>query len=599
MTTTTTTNLPPRAWLNRPVQQAVHEQALAEGFTPLQARVLAGRLPALPRGTLRDLVHPSARHVPRASALPDIDRAAKRLADAVETGEVLACVADHDADGISAATIVWKAMIELFGVPTERLHIVSSHRLKEGYGVSAKLVERILALQPRPTCCITVDQGTTDEARIAELAAHGIDTLVTDHHHVPEEGPPPSAVACVNPILPSEFGDPTICGAMVAWYVMLALHQELAARGWPVQPKARLLDTLSYAAVATCADCVDLGQSHANRWAVQEGLARIAAGDQPVWEAFAPFVRNQWSASAIAFQLAPRLNAGSRVGDAMRGVKALCAPTLRDAFEWVQVLDNANIERKAIQAGLTERALAMAAPLVADGATALCLPFYEGGHAGVHGIVASRVVEAFGLPTICLSAMEDEPALMTGSIRSIKGVHVKRTLDRIAREHPELELRYGGHEGAGGVRLARERVPELAAAWELAVADLLGAPAPPAGEHDGPLPESLSADVAAQLEALAPYGRGFPEPSFVVEGEVTRVAPLGRDGKHLQLDLRRANGRTERLVWFGSVLPDGTRPLQPGRHRFVVDLGTSTYQRGPGYDLKVKEWIRPGETHGH
>lgn len=586
---------PARPWKERFLQKEVLASAIREGFSPLQARLLAGRLPHMPCGTLRNLVTPRSADLPRAQKLPDIDPAVAAMADAITGGETLACLADHDADGQDAAVVVWKAMTEVFNLPAERLHIVPSHRLKEGYGVSAALVERVLALDPLPTCVLTVDQGSTDEPRIAELAAHGIRTIVTDHHHLPEEGPPASAVACVNPARPdSEFGDPTICGAMVAWYVMIALHQELTRRNWTVAPIGKLSESLSYVAVATCGDCVDLGMSHANRWAVQRGLARIAAmhGDQPVWDAFAPFVRNEWSASALSFQIVPRINAASRVGDARRGIEAMCATSLKGAYEWVQVLDDANADRKAIQQELTKVALAMAAPMMAEGAPALCLPFYEGGHAGVHGIVASRVVETYGVPVVCLSKAQEQEGLMTGSIRSVEGVHVKHVLDAIASEHPEFGLRYGGHAMAGGVRVATDKVPEFGAAWELACGNALSGRQAPPQEHDGELPGELSGALAQEMESLAPFGRGFPEARFLLEGDVRRVSPLGKDGKHLQLEVVRANGRTERVVWFGATAPGETTPDVRGHQRFVVQFAASTFAKGPGYDIKAVEWLR-------
>ncbi len=580
--------IPTRPWRERHKASDVTEQARQEGFTPLQAAILANRLTSLPRGDLRDLVRPRATHLPRASLLPDMAKATGRLADAIEHQEVIGVLVDHDADGQNSGVVLWRALTEAFQVPAEQIHVVTSHRLKEGYGLSAMLVERVLTLTPRPTVLILADQGSCDEPRIAELARHSIETVVTDHHHLPEEGPPASAVACVNPArTDSDFGDATICGAMVAWYVMVALQRELQRRGLPHGTAADLYELLSYVAVATCGDCVDLGMSHANRWAVQQGLARIAQGGQPIWEAFAPFVRNEWTSTSVSFQLVPRLNAVGRLGDAKRGIDAMCSPNLRDAFAWVQTLDDANIERKRVQAELTERALSMAEPQIAQGAPALCLPFFTGGHAGVHGITASRMVDTFGVPTVCLSPVEGDPELMTGSVRSVEGAHVKHLLDRIATDYPRLELRSGGHAMAGGLRVPRAKVGEFAVAWELAVQDALAGRATPPREHDGALPVPPSREVAAEIDALSPYGRGFPEPVFLAEVDVKRIRPLGKDNKHIQLDVMFPGAGAQRMVWFNAIGPDGALPIGPGRQRFIYQLSGSTYERGPGYDLRI------------
>lgn len=583
-----------RNWAARTVNGVVYDQARQEGFTELQARLLAQRLPRLPTTSLRSLVNPTVNDIPRASQLPDIDRAARCIADAIETGEVIAQLTDHDADGQSAAVVLWRMLTEAFAVPADRVHVVTSHRLKEGYGVSSKLVERVLALEPRPHLVLTADQGSTDEPRIAELAKHGIRCVVTDHHHLPEEGPPASAVACVNPARTDSMFDASIAGVMVAWYVMVAVREELKSRGLPCGSKAHLFDCLSACAVGTVGDCVDLGMSHANRWATQQGLERIRQGGQPIWEAFSPFVRNEWSASALAFQIAPRCNAISRLGDAKRGIDAMCSKDLRSAYEWVQLLDAANSERKEIQKELTERALAMANEMVSQGAPALCLPFYVGGHAGVHGITASRVVETYGLPTVCLSPTEEDPNLMTGSIRSVEGAHVKHILDGIAAAHPQIGLRYGGHAMAGGVRLAKDKVPAFALAWEAAVADALEGKTIAPCWHDGELRVVPSRQVAREMAALEPFGRGFAEPSFVALVDVIKVAYLGKDQKHLQMEVRWGDGRRERMVWFNSVGSDGAFPISPGRHRIVYELTESTYRGGPGYDLKVKAVLAPG-----
>ena len=587
--TTTPTQVPARPWAPRARTNQVEVQALSEGFTPLQSMLIARRFARLPDGPIKQTIYPSIADIPRASKLPDMAIAASAVADAIINREVLAILGDHDCDGLTASCVVWTALTKTFGMPADLIHVVPSHRLREGYGVSDKLVERVLALEPLPSLAITVDQGSSNEAQIAVLRSASVKTLVTDHHHLPLEGPPRSAIACVNPARNDSEFDPTIAGCLVAWYLMVAVLHELKLRGALPTGGQHLNACLPAVAVGVVADCVDMGLSKANRWAVKTGLDMIRREDKPIWKAFSPFVRGEWSSTAIAFNVAPRINAASRMGDAVKALEALCAEDLPTAEAWVQVLDEVNTDRRKVQAELVTKAMEMAWPMVAEGAPALCLPFYTGGHQGIHGVVASRVVEMTGLPTVCLCPAEGETDLMTGSIRSIEGAHVKHILDDIAAEHPEWLLRYGGHAMAGGCRFPRKHVAEFAAAWEMAVGAALHGRQVPPREHDGELSCAPSVQVVDEIEALAPYGRGFPEPVFSAAVEVVRVAPLGRDDKHCSLDVIFPGGVAARAVWFNSVTSPGVMPVGRGPLKLIYEISRSNFTRGPGFDIKVKD----------
>ncbi|MGO2131763.1 MAG: DHH family phosphoesterase, partial [Halomonas sp.] len=176
----------------------IEARALAEGLTPLQARVLAGRLEGYD-GELAPLVSPSLRHLVHPEKLRDARRAAERIARAVVDGESIGILTDYDVDGITSHVVIRRTLNELFGVPESRLHSLIGHRINDGYGISLPLVERTLALAPAPSLVVTADCGSSDEPRIARLKTAGIDVVVTDHHALPLEGPPASAYATVNP----------------------------------------------------------------------------------------------------------------------------------------------------------------------------------------------------------------------------------------------------------------------------------------------------------------------------------------------------------------------------------------------------------------
>jgi len=580
-----------RPWQGRPLNGDVHRAACSEGFTDLQGRLLAGRLRSVPSQGLRRLVMPSSQDVPRASQLPDIEQAVTAIADAIERAQVVAIVSDSDCDGISSASIAWRSLIDVFHVDPKRVHVCTALRQKDGYGVSDGFVERILELNPRPQLMITCDQGSADQARLAKLVEAGIQNIVvTDHHQIPLEGPPKAALACVNPArTDSSFGDPNIAGCAVIWYVMAAVHQRLVRRNVSVEPAASMLELLATAACGTAADCVDLGASFANRWIVQQGLARIRQMREPIWRAFDTLLKGEWTATSLSWRLVPRVNAAGRLGDAMRGVEAMCAVDDQSAMAWVEVLDQLNTERKDILAELVVRATQMAREQQLEGTKGLCLPFFADGHSGVHGIAAARVVEDTGLPTVCLCPSESDPDKLTGSIRSVEGAHVKNLLDQIATSHPEFELRGGGHGGAGGIVVHRRWLGEFADAWDHAVAQALqGVPVAPR-YHDGALGGKPSPDLLEQIEGLQPFGKGFPDPLFADTVEVLRVTTLGKDGKHAQLDVRFPDGSRQRMVWFGCCTTAGGLPDVEGVRTIVYQFRHSNYSRGPGYDLQVSE----------
>ncbi|OBX34623.1 single-stranded-DNA-specific exonuclease RecJ [Halomonas elongata] len=279
-------SLKPRI-LPRPRDAAVEQRALAEGLTPLQARILAGRLGGY-TGELAPLVAPSLRYLAHPERLQDGRRAAERIARAVTEGEHIGILTDYDVDGITSHVVIRRTLNELFGIPENRLHSLIGHRIHDGYGISLPLVERTLSLSPRPSLVITADCGSSDEPRIARLREAGIDVVVSDHHALPTEGPPASAFATVNPTRDDcTYPDPTIAGCMVAWLVMSLTRSVLIEWGVLEPATPKLSPWLSYVALGTVADCVSLGGSAANRAVVAHGLTLINRMEAACWRTMA------------------------------------------------------------------------------------------------------------------------------------------------------------------------------------------------------------------------------------------------------------------------------------------------------------------------
>lgn len=580
--------------INRWEQRSVHRETLAAaqqaGLSSLQARLFAGRVTEPDPGMIQRLLRPSLSDLPPIGLLPDIEAAAARIARAVTSGEAIAIAADFDADGASSSAVVWSLLVGAMKVPKERVHIVIAHRLADGYGVSDNVVERIVSLEPRPSLVITADQGSADAPRITRLKKAGIDVVVTDHHLIPDDGIPKDAVACVNPArADGKYPDKTIAGCMVAWCVMAMTMKVLRDRGAPISGSAT--HALQYVGLGTLADCVDLGRSRVNRFAVQCAIEHMRGSTLPVWKAMARYTRGRFDSQALAFQICPRINAASRVRHANQAVAALCSTDEATATAWVEELDMANTERRAIQADLLGRAIDMAEEaMAAGGVKALCITFYAQGHAGVHGIVASKLVERYGLPTICFSVAEEPDGWMTGSVRSVEGVHIKDVLDRIALEHPELGMRYGGHAHAAGARVPMSQIPAFDVAWQDTVGAAMLGIERPSPLHDGSLGGYDPMKAIAEAEALEPYGKGFAAPIYCDTAVVERCMQMKPGSPHLTLHVTLTAPAIERMVWFNGVAEAALIGLSKGQKVEVMyELTRSDYRNGPGYDRIVRD----------
>ncbi|MGM0987519.1 MAG: single-stranded-DNA-specific exonuclease RecJ [Pseudomonadota bacterium] len=543
--------------LPRPRDAALYARAQREGLSELQARVLAGRLTGY-QGELAPLVSPSLRHLAHPEKLADARRAAERIAQAVVDGEHIGILTDYDVDGITSHVVIRRTLVELFGVPEARLHSLIGHRIHDGYGISLPLVERTLGLSPRPSLVITADCGSSDEPRIARLKDAGIEVVVSDHHALPQEGPPASAYAVVNPTRDDcGYPDPTIAGCMVAWLMMSLTRGVLIDWGVLAAATPKLSPWLSYVALGTVADCVSLGDSAVNRAVVTHGLTLINRMEAACWRAMAARLGADsvpFDAETLAFQMGPRINARSRLDDPYAALHFMLAEQDHVASRYLEVLDQDNQSRKAIEADMAEAARALALPALTADEPAIVV-FLEEGHPGVQGIVASRLVQAFGRPALVLTPAA-APGMLTGSGRSIDGLHLRDALQRAHQLAPEALPRFGGHRGAAGVGVPREQLPAFRAAFLQAVGEQLGeVELCPRIFTDGELaPHQLGLATLDELERLGPFGREFDAPLFQGEFLVEALRPVGADGSHLMLELS-AGAASLKAIWFRALTP--------------------------------------------
>ncbi|MDV6318062.1 single-stranded-DNA-specific exonuclease RecJ [Chromohalobacter sp. HP20-39] len=580
-----------RRILSRPRDENVYRRAQSAGLSELQARILAGRLHDY-TDDVTSLIDPSLRYLAHPERLQDARRAAERVALAVAEGEHIGILTDYDVDGITSHVVILRTLNELFGVPMHKLHSLIGHRIFDGYGISLPLVERTLALSPRPSLVITADCGSSDEPRIARLREAGLDVVVTDHHALPTAGPPASAYATVNPTRSDcDYPDPTIAGCMVAWLTMSLTRSVLIEQGVASPSTPKLSPWLSYVALGTVADCVSLGASPANRAVVSHGLTLINRMGAACWRVMAERLGDDsvpFDAETLAFQMGPRINARSRLDDPYAALHFMLAADDASARRHLEVLDTDNQSRKAIEADMVESARALALDALAEGASAIVV-FLEDGHAGVQGIVASRLVQSFGRPTLVLTPAA-APGMLTGSGRSIEGLHLRDALQRAHELAPETLPRFGGHRGAAGIGVPRERLAEFRDAFLTAVEEQLGdRELFPYVLTDGALtPEQLSLAAVDELARLAPYGREFDAPLFDGEFRIEQLRPVGAEGNHLMLELS-CGAVSLKAIWFRALTPGELPPFGLGdRLRCAYKLSRNRWRGRESLQLMVE-----------
>jgi single-stranded-DNA-specific exonuclease len=465
--------------------------------------------------------------------------AAKILADAIRDQRQMLIVADYDCDGATACAVGIRGL-KMLGASPKQIDFLVPNRFTMGYGLTPEVIDLAKEQTPKPSLLITVDNGIASHAGIDYAKEHGMDVLVTDHHLPSEQLP--NALAIVNPNQPQcGFQSKALAGVGVMFYLLIALRAELRQRGiFTTETQPKLEQLLGLVALGTVADVAQLDRN--NRILVSQGLKRIRQGITPpgLLALFEVAGRNPQTANPfdLGFAVGPRLNAAGRLADMSLGIQLLLCDDPKIALEIAQELDRINRERRVIESGMQESALAHLTHLNTDERPALCL-WNPNWHQGVVGIVASRLKERFNRPAIIFAPAEgvDGEALLRGSGRSIAGFHLRDALDLVSKRKPSLIQKFGGHAMAAGLTIRQAdfgffEESFLQVSRELLNDDLLQRHC----IHDGELsPEELNVQTGDILMNEI-WGHGFPEPLFYGEFDVLQQS-LMKD-KHLRLQLK-------------------------------------------------------------
>ena len=531
---------------------------------PVLQRIYAARGVLQPVGVehrLQRLLSPQS--------LGGLDAAIDLLAAAIRDDQAILIAGDYDCDGATGTAVAVRGL-RLLGA--KRVSYAVPNRFVHGYGLTPALVD---SLQPRPQLIVTVDNGVASVAGVARAHELGMRVIVTDHH-LPGERLP-DCDAMVNPNLVGDgFPSKALAGVGVMFYLLLALRAKLRGQGAFAGSEPDLSTLLDLVALGTVADLVPLDFN--NRVLAAAGIKRIrsgraCAGINALLEC-AKRSAATLCASDLGYSVGPRLNAAGRLEDMHIGIECLLTDDAATARRLAGELDAINRTRRELQADMVAEAEAMTAGLTDIAAIGVAL-YEPSWHAGVVGLVASKLKERLHRPAVAFApASEDDADHLRGSGRSIPGFHLRDALAMIDARQPGLIERFGGHAMAAGLSLRAVDFPRFAAAFDAVARELIAPERLQAALYtDGELPAgSLSLELALQLRAAGPWGQAFPEPLFDNLFECAGWKPMGEG--HWRLSLRDPrDGSVHDAVMFNV---DSAAP--PTRLRAAYELVVNDWQ---------------------
>jgi len=548
-----------RRWRGRPSDDRLAMALCRERDLPeIVGRILAGRGVTL--ATAETFLTPTLRALlPDPGCLQDMEKAAARIAGAVQAGEPVGILGDYDVDGATASALLIR-FLRWLGV---RTHLHIPDRITEGYGPNAAALEALGRAGCRLILC--VDCGTVSFEAIGAATKLGLDILVLDHHTAEPALPP--AYAVVNPNrLDDRSGLGTLCAAGVAFLTLVAVNRALRQAGWyATRAEPPLLSWLDLVAVGTICDVVPL--VGLNRALAAQGLKVLARRSNPGFAALADLagLKERPNAYHTGFMIGPRLNAGGRVGGADIGARLLATDDAAEAAVLAQQLDAHNTERRTIENAVLAAALRQVGEeenaLTAAGGAGPILVGGQDWHPGVVGIVASRLTNRFHRPACVVSFAET--GVGKGSGRSIAGFNLGAAI--IAARQAGLLLGGGGHPMAAGFTVAPDGLPALAdfLGERFAAETRVTTPISEL-ELDGALAVSgATPDLLASLEQVAPFGAGNPEPRFALPGvRIVRADPVGQNHVRCIISGPAGVGRLKAIAFRALESPLGEALLQ-------------------------------------
>ncbi len=552
------------------------------------ARVLAGRDVAV--DDVPHFLEPALKRLlPDPSVLTAMDDAAARIADAVVAGEPMAVFGDYDVDGATSSALFARYMRAVGRDPM----IYIPDRLFEGYGPNSEAMRTLASRGVRLVVC--VDCGSTSHQALSDGTAAGLDVVVVDHHQIGADLPP--AIAVVNPNRQDDLsGLGHLAAVGVTFLTLVAVNRLLRARGWfATRREPELLQWLDLVALGTVCDVVPL--VGLNRAFVAKGLMAMGRRANRGLAALADVARLGGPASPyhLGFLLGPRINAGGRIGDAALGARLLASDDPVECERLAAELDRLNRERQTFETAMLEEAAAEAAAEIGDGeGPAVLVTASERWHAGVVGLIASRLKDRFHRPAVAIAMQPN--GVGTGSGRSVAGVDLGHAIRRAVERG--ILIKGGGHAMAAGLTVERAKLGELRAFLETSLRRAVS------GSEEG---EGLAVDAALSARAASldlielvdragPFGSGNAEPVFAFPAHQVAYVEANGNG-HVRMTLRGGEGTTLKATAFRAAETDLGRALLAARGRAIHVAGSLSVDAWQGRRqpaLRIVDAAEPG-----
>jgi single-stranded-DNA-specific exonuclease len=544
----------PRRWNVAPADERARELADRLRCSAVVAQVLLNR-GLVETDDCQSFLQPNLRCLLEPSLIPGLTEGAACVARAIRERKPIVIYGDYDVDGITATAILWHAIRMLGG--DVRYYI--PHRVDEGYGLNTDAIRQLAAEGAK--LILTVDCGVT-AVEPADVARElGVELVISDHHEWKEivaegESPIPllpNATSIVHPRLPCDkpYPNPHLCGAGVAFKLAWGIGQAISGASRVNETlKSFLIEALALAALGTIADVVPLvGENRILAHFGLGGLKKSKLTGIRALIASSKLDGQNIDSYHVGFLLAPRLNACGRMGHARLAVEMLTDASEERAIEIANYLESQNRQRQSTERSIVERALEQIDQLkmIENGWRAIVVGDREW-HAGVIGIVASRLVDRFHRPAIVVG-LGDE--IGQGSGRSVDGFHLSRALQAVTHT---LES-HGGHEMAAGLKVLPANFEAFRQAFVAHVNETL--------DPTLMIPElrldcdadlkHISEALVHDLARLGPFGRGNPRPVILCRNLSLTAAPrkVGKTGDHLQLYVKQ-NGAVMKAIAFGA-----------------------------------------------
>ncbi len=526
--------------------------------------------------TIRRFLYPRLSDLRQPQAMKNLPEAVGLVIHYLSSGKQIVVWGDYDVDGTTGTSLLVNFFREL-GVEV-LWHI--PNRLTEGYGLNTDwFIARKRIDLSDDFLLITVDCGISNAQQIDFIQRIGGTVLVTDHHSIPKHGLP--ACLILNPAqLSCGFHKEQLAGVGVVFYLVSGIRAEYFARFSPETspPKVNLKKYLAFVALGTIADVVDLTPT--NRILVRAGLEALAEPSFPGLQELllsCDICTGDLTSEDIGYLIGPKINAAGRLGESDLVVRLLTARNRKEAKVLIPKLTQLNELRRTISADNLETALSLVDNWLIKTYKSIIVKGEL--HQGVAGIVAARLVELYGVPSIVFATkiMSDGSASFVGSARSIEGIHILEMIDACST----WVDRYGGHEMAAGLSVSQEKMAGFESAFAEVAQKFWEKRSPPAKKRfdvECSVEQLMTADHISFFQLLEPFGPGNLQPIFCDNAvRIVDSRTVGKDSEHLQLTIR---GKYSNLKGIGFSLGGRIDEIQKVPHRSMLFVPTLNRFRG-------------------